>query len=95
VLGAPNHVFVKVHTHGTQERVYDAVLGEEARGMYRALAGMQREGVYMHYVTAYEMWQQVRALENGVKERKFRVASAKAELVGDPAGIRVAAGGGA
>jgi hypothetical protein len=63
VLGAPNHVFVKVHTHGTQEKVYHAVLGAQAREMYRALSEMQRDGVNMHFVTAYEMWQAIRALE--------------------------------
>jgi hypothetical protein len=90
VLGAPNHVFVKVHTHGTQERVRDAVLGAEAAGMYRALAAMRREGVSLHFVTAYEMWQQVRALESGVRAR----APAPAEAP-QMAGVKNGAGGGA
>lgn len=66
VLGAPNHVFVKVHTHGTQENLYPAVLGDQARAMYRHLVEMQRDGLKLHYVTAYEMWQTVRSLEQGL-----------------------------
>jgi len=66
VLGAPNHVFIKVHTHGTQEKVYSAVLGEQARGMYAALCGLKKnEGTRLHFVTAYEMWKTVRRLEQG------------------------------
>ncbi|HYF48964.1 MAG TPA: hypothetical protein VEJ63_06145 [Planctomycetota bacterium] len=65
VLGAPNHVFVKVHTHGTQEKVYSAVLGEQAREMYAALCALKEEGIRLHFVTAYEMWKTVRSLERG------------------------------
>ncbi|HYG78529.1 MAG TPA: hypothetical protein VEK08_26255 [Planctomycetota bacterium] len=68
VIGAPNHVFVKVHTHGTQERIHSCVLGEQARVMYRSLSEMEREGVQLHFVTAYEMWQKVRQLELGSLE---------------------------
>jgi hypothetical protein len=92
VHGAPNHVFVKVHTHGTQERVYDAVLGDQARGMYKALSGMQRDGVKMHFVTAYEMWQQIRALETGTMQPKFdKLILPRTELFA----VRSSAGGGA
>jgi len=70
VLGAPNHVFVKVHTHGTQERIHSSVLGEQARVMFRSLSQMQREGVQLHFVTAYEMWKKVRSLEMGAALEK-------------------------
>ena len=64
VLGAPNHVFVKVHTHGTQEHLYSAVLGDQARDMYQHLVALQKtDGVRLHFVTAYEMWQTVHRLE--------------------------------
>ena len=70
VLGAPNHVFVKVHTHGTQEKLHAAVLGGQAREMYRGLAAMQRDGLCLHFVTAYEMWRTVRALECGAPAQR-------------------------
>ena len=66
VLGAPNHVFVKVHSHGALERLHDAVLGERARLMYRSLAALQSESLRLHFVTAFEMWQTIRALEKGL-----------------------------
>ena len=87
VLGAPNHVFIKVHTHGTQEKVYDAVLGEQARGMYSALCALKGEGYRLHFVTAYEMWKTVRRLEQaGVScgRQSARIQAAKPTLVAEP-----------
>ncbi|HEY3324820.1 MAG TPA: hypothetical protein VGP72_30485 [Planctomycetota bacterium] len=66
VQGAPNHIFVKVHTHGAQERLQDCVLGQQASTMYKALTDMKSDGVRLHFVTAYEMWQAVRKLELGM-----------------------------
>jgi len=77
VLGAPNHVFIKVHTHGTQERLHNSVLGDQAREMYRSLSAMQREGVNLHHVTAYEMWKTVRQLETAVAPAPVQSASRK------------------
>jgi hypothetical protein len=79
VLGAPNHVFVKVHTHGTQERLYPAVLGDQAREMYRALCNLKDEGVVLHFVTAYETFKAIRALEQGLLQERENDAEAKAQ----------------
>jgi hypothetical protein len=57
VEGRPEWVFVKVHTHGTQETHADALLGIGARRMHEALARYNdRKDWSLHYVTAREMY---------------------------------------
>jgi hypothetical protein len=58
VLGRPEWVFVKVHTHGAPERNADVLLGEPARAMHEALARDYNDGRRwaLHYVTAREMF---------------------------------------
>jgi len=53
------------------------VLGDQAREMYRSLSAMQREGVNLHHVTAYEMWKTVRQLETAVAPAPVQSASRK------------------
>lgn len=57
VEGRPDWVFVKVHTHGTQEAHEDALLGGGARRLHEAL-GRYNDGTRwsLHYVTAREMY---------------------------------------
>lgn len=62
VHGKPDWVFVKVHTHGAQERNFDAVLGNGAARLHECLA---RQPVILHYVTARELYNLVKAAEAG------------------------------
>lgn len=67
VEGRPDWVFVKIHTHGTQERDMDTLLGASADAMYSHLERAYNDGArYMlHYVTAREMYNVIKAAEAG------------------------------
>jgi hypothetical protein len=58
VQDRPEWVFVKVHTHGTQEANADALLGNGARSLHQTLAAHYNDGKqwFLHYVTAREMY---------------------------------------
>lgn len=59
VIGRPDWVFVKVHTHGCQERNFSAVLDGT---LHEALAQLP---VKLHYVTARETFNLIKAAEAG------------------------------
>lgn len=67
VEGRENWVFVKVHTHGTQERDIDSLLGAPVRNMFEYLERRYNDGsnYVLHYVTAREMYNIARAAEAG------------------------------
>jgi hypothetical protein len=67
VAGKPDWVFVKVHTHGCQERNYDATLGVGAGRMHEYLQRHFNDGrrFILHYVTAREVFNLVKAAEAG------------------------------
>jgi len=67
VEGRPEWVFVKVHTHGTQERDMDTLLGDAARRMHEHLEREYNDGMrhVLHYVTAREMYNIIKAAEAG------------------------------
>ena len=67
VVGRPDWVFVKVHTHGTQERDMDTLLGPEMDAMHDHLERTYNDGSrrVLHYVTAREMYNIVKAAEAG------------------------------
>jgi hypothetical protein len=67
VAGRPEWVFVKVHTHGAPEAQAASLLGEGGRAMHRELTGRYNDGrrFVLHYVTAREMYNLVRASESG------------------------------
>ena len=67
VEGRPEWVFVKVHTHGTQERDMDTLLGDAAHAMHHHLEAAYNDGVHhvLHYVTAREMYNIIKAAEAG------------------------------
>ncbi|MEW6324483.1 MAG: hypothetical protein AB1515_03755, partial [Nitrospirota bacterium] len=65
VEGAEELIFIKVHTHGAQDRNIRALLrqGGLAR-LYEELESIcKEEGYRLHYVTAYELFQAVKAIE--------------------------------
>jgi hypothetical protein len=67
VQGRPDWVFVKVHTHGTQERDMDTLLGQEMDRMHDHLEQNYNDGTHhvLHYVTAREMYNIIKAAEAG------------------------------
>lgn len=67
VEGRPEWVFIKVHTHGTQERDMDTLLGAPAHTMFEHLERTYNDGHrhVLHYVTAREMYNIIKAAEAG------------------------------
>ena len=65
----PQWIFIKIHTHGTQERDIDTVLGPASDEMHSYLEKKYNDGkkYVLHYVTAREMYNIVKAAENGKK----------------------------
>lgn len=82
VAGRPEWVFVKVHTHGAPERETDTLLGPAADAMFRDLETRYNDGRrhVLHYVTARELYNIVKAAEAGLggdpgRYRDFRIPS--------------------
>jgi hypothetical protein len=67
VKGRPEWVFVKVSCHGAEDRSREAVLGDTADRMYSDLENEYRgcSGYRLHYVTAREMYNVIKASEAG------------------------------
>lgn len=67
VKGRHEWVVVKVSCHGAEERHTRVLLGEHADRMYASLEAMfrDREGYRLHYVTARELYNIVKAAEAG------------------------------
>ena len=72
--GLPNWIFVKVHTHGTQEGNAKVLLGSHVEPMYQHLLSRYNDGrdYKMHFVTAREMFECVKAAESGDSARMRR-----------------------
>ena len=68
VLGRPEWIFVKVHTHGCVTRHADVWLGDSIRGLHGYLRERYNDGDQwqLHYVTAREMVNIARAAEDGM-----------------------------
>jgi len=68
VEGRPEWVFVKVHTHGTQERDIDTLLGQPMRAAFEHLQARYNDGREwkLHYVSAREMYNIAKAAERGL-----------------------------
>lgn len=67
VKGRPEWLFIKVHTHGAQERDMDSLLGAPAESLYSDLERRYNDGRrhVLHYVSAREMFNIVKAAEAG------------------------------
>jgi len=65
VKGAGNVVIIKTHTHGAVD--YEAVLGNELHGILHYLETQYNDGnrYMLHYVTARELFNIVKAIEHG------------------------------
>ncbi|MSP61027.1 MAG: hypothetical protein EXR72_11915 [Myxococcales bacterium] len=67
VVGRPEWVFVKVHTHGAPEAQAASLLGEGGRALHRELTSRYNDGRrwVLHYVTAREMFNLAAAAMEG------------------------------
>ena len=68
VTGRPEWVFVKVSCHGAEDRSREEVLGASADQMYSVLEKEYRDrsGYCLHYVTARETYNIIKAAEAGL-----------------------------
>lgn len=68
VQGKPDWIFVKVHTHGTQEQDMDTLLGAPMDRAFAYLESKYNDGRdwKLHYVSAREMYNIVKAAEAGL-----------------------------
>lgn len=72
VTGRPDWVFVKLHTHGAQERNAEMLLGEPMRAFHQSLRRFADEQRFKYYyVTAREMASLVHQAEAKVIEPNF------------------------
>lgn len=64
----PNWIFVKVYTHGAQENNTETLLGQPAEGMHSYLTKKynDQKRYFLHYVTAREMFNIIKAAEDGL-----------------------------
>jgi len=69
VRGRPEWVVVKVSCHGAEPRNFDALLGKAANRLYTYLERTFRDraGYRLHYVTARELYNIVKAAEGGAE----------------------------
>jgi hypothetical protein len=67
VKGRPEWVFIKVHTHGTQEPDMDTLLGQDRHDMHSYLETKYNDGekYSLHYTSAREMYNIAKAAEAG------------------------------
>jgi len=70
VKGKPEWIFVKVHTHGTQEKDMDTLLGQPFDDMCSYLESKYNDGDkhVLHYVSSREMYNIIKAAEAGENE---------------------------
>ncbi|WP_371375770.1 hypothetical protein [Thalassotalea aquiviva] len=67
VKGKEDWIFIKVHTHGAQEHDMDTLLGQARDEMHQYLGSKYNDGknYLLHYVSAREMYNIVKAAEAG------------------------------
>jgi hypothetical protein len=98
VPSRPDWYFVKLHAHGAPERDREALLGPPMAAFHQALARRAADdpGFHVHYVTAREMYNLVRAAESGWRgpvaaARDFELvwdgAEAAVPVQGEPAHV--------
>lgn len=68
VAGKPDWLFVKVHTHGCKEENMQVLLGPPMLSLHHCLAREYNDGARykLHYVTAREMYNIIKAAERGM-----------------------------
>lgn len=70
VRGKPEWTFIKIHTHGAPERDVEVLLGEKVDDLFSYLEARYNDGVdwKLHYVSAREMYNIIKAAEAGEKD---------------------------
>jgi hypothetical protein len=70
VAGRPDCIFIKLHCHGAEDRNRAALLGEDLDALFTDAEARYNDGVRyrMHYVTARETFNIVKAIEAGVQD---------------------------
>jgi len=71
VIGRPDWIFVKLHTHGGIPQNYNMLLGEPMRRFYQHIEALNRDENHRfryHFVTAREMVNLIHAAEDGRTE---------------------------
>jgi hypothetical protein len=63
----PEWIFIKLHTHGSNERNMDTLLGRPLDELFSYLESRYNDGIHyrLHYVTAREMYNIIKAAEAG------------------------------
>lgn len=74
VLGQPNWIFIKVYTHGASASNASVVLGDRMNGIYSYLESHYNDGnqYRLHYVSAREAYNIVKAAEDGKTGNPYR-----------------------
>jgi len=69
VKGKPEWIFIKIHTHGSREEDREVLLGKACDNMFSYLENRYNDGekYALHYVSAREMFNIVKAAEAGQK----------------------------
>lgn len=69
IQGRPEWKFIKLHTHGAKEQSWDSLFGDSAEKMYNYLNKNYNDGekYMLHYATAREMYNIIKAAEAGQK----------------------------
>ena len=72
VAGRPYQLFIKLHTHGCKDGNIDEWLGPNIVKFHEELAEYRRQhpNLRLHYVSAWEMAEQVRRLERGATQSR-------------------------
>jgi len=67
IKGRPDWIFIKLHTHGGRDVDFDYLFGHSADEMYKYLEKNynDRNKYFLHYVTAREMYNIIKAAEAG------------------------------
>ena len=67
VKGKPEWIFIKIHTHGSREEDRELLLGQSCDSMFTYLESKYNDGkkYALHYVSAREMYNIVKAAEEG------------------------------
>ena len=73
VHGRPDWIFVKIATHSAQEENHDTIIGDRADRMYSYLEEKYNDGenFCLHYVTAREAYNIVKAAEAGMSGNPY------------------------
>lgn len=69
IKGKPDWVFIKIFTHGAPEKNHNAVLGPEADKLFTYVIKKycDKNGYKLHFVTAREMYNIIKAGEDGLE----------------------------